>query len=183
MQRNRADHGPVLTKKLTIMARIIENTVILNSGAALELEQVASICAGPFAGSRATDSQIREYLKDGGWSQDDIDEFIEFINEDDLIYRMRLAADRQDLGKLYEKQVDKNLFNEKTDYDRDATGLFFDLDENKFVFITEVTEQNGWREAFEQHNNVVFIDYINAADAVYEDLNDLIEQYKKRKYA
>jgi len=42
------------------MARIIDNTVILNSGAALELDQVASICAGPFAGSRATDSQIRE---------------------------------------------------------------------------------------------------------------------------
>jgi len=163
------------------MARIIENTVILKSGAALELEQVKSICAGPFA-SRATDSQIREYLQNGGWSQEDIDEFIDFINEDDLIFRMRLAADKQELDLLYEEQVDNNLFNEKTDYDRDATGLFFDLDTNKFVFITEVTEHNGWREAFEQHNNVVFIDYINANDAIYKDLDELIENYK-RKYA
>lgn len=107
---------------------------------------------------------------------------IDFINEDDLIYRMRLDADKQELDLLYEEQVDKNLFNEKTDYDRDATGLFFDLDENKFVFITEVTEHNGWREAFEQQNNLVFIDYINANDAIYKDLNELIEQYK-RKYA
>jgi len=167
------------------MAHIIENVVQFKSGHALELEQVKSICTGA-GGARATDSQIREYLKDEGWQTDAIDEFIEFINEGDnlfsLILRMRNAAETQDLAELYEEQVDKNLFNEKTDYDRDATGLFFDLDANKFVFITEVTEHNGWREAFEQHNNVVFIDYINAADAVYKDLNELIEQYK-RKYA
>lgn len=163
------------------MAHIIENVVQFKSGHALELEQVKSICTGA-GGARATDSQIREYLEDEGWQQDQIDEFIEFINEGDLILRMRLAASKQDLDQLYEEQVDKNLFNDNTDYDRDATGLFFDLDANKFVFITEVTEHNGWREAFEQQNNVVFIDYVNAADALFKDLNDLIEQYK-RKYA
>jgi hypothetical protein len=98
------------------MAHIIENVVQFKSGHALELEQVKSICTGA-GGARATDSQIREYLKDEGWQQDAIDEFIEFINEGDnlfsLILRMRNAAETQDLAELYEEQVDNNLFNEK----------------------------------------------------------------------
>jgi hypothetical protein len=96
-----------------------------------------------------------------------------------LIFAMRKAAEMQDLAELYEEQVDKNLFNEKTDYDRDATGLFFDLDNQEFLFIPEVVKSNGMHEDFEELAIVKLVAYVNAGDALFKSLEQIIDEYEE----
>jgi hypothetical protein len=99
-----------------------------------------------------------------------------------LICAMRKAAETQDLAELYKEQVDPNLFNEKTDYDRDATGLFFDLDNQKFLFIPEVAKSNGMHEDFEKFAIIKLVAYVNAGDALFKSLEQIIDEYKETNH-
>jgi hypothetical protein len=96
-----------------------------------------------------------------------------------LITAMRKAAEVQDLAELYQEQVDENLFNEKTNYDGDATGLFFDLDNQKFLFIPEVVKGNGMHEDFEKLAIVKLVAYVNAGDALFKSLEQIIDEYEE----
>lgn len=90
--------------------------------------------------------------------------------------RMLIAAENQSLDSLYEKQVDANLFNENTDFEKDATALYFDLDKDEFLFVPYITNNSGWRQAFESQNNCVFITYVNANTAIVSSLETLIDE-------
>lgn len=94
----------------------------------------------------------------------------------ELKNRMLVAAENQTLDSLYEKQVDENLFNENTDYEKDPTGLYFDLDNDTFYFCSYIINNSGWKNAHEQQNNCVFLTYVNANTAIVSSLETLIEE-------
>ena len=91
--------------------------------------------------------------------------------------RMLKACETQDLGELYESQVDENLYNEKCDYDLDSRGLFFDLYENKFYLCNYVTPHSGWKDAHLNQNPCEFISWVHACTAISDSLENLIEEY------
>jgi len=52
----------------------------LKSGGQLDKWQVEGICSGP-GGSAATTEQIREYLTDEGWLEEEITDFLLWVEE------------------------------------------------------------------------------------------------------
>lgn len=95
------------------------------------------------------------------------------------VIKMQKAAEVQRLDKLYENQVDSELYTDDCDFEKDPTGLFFDLDKGEFYFVDYVTNHSGWKDAFLSQNNAIFMDYVNANDAICNDLETYIELFEQ----
>lgn len=99
----------------------------------------------------------------------------------ELILKMYAASKNQSLSKIYERDVDANLFEENTDYQKDPTGLFFDLGKNEFYFVNYVTTHNPDYSAHEQQNEVYFMGFCNADTAIQGKLENFIPGFAARK--